>query len=177
MTATTSGRTSRRVLLALLAAGAGVWLSALVLAPFAVTRESASGPVVRLAATVYVAGGLVCHQRPSRSFRLWNARLPVCARCCGLYLGGFGGLLIALLSRRPMRRRGRTDEGRLRGWRWLILGAAAPTAVVWLLELAGVLPGITANWARALSALPLGGTVAWVFSTALRSWPGPEKLR
>jgi hypothetical protein len=174
VTATLLGRSSRRVLLALLPAGAALWLSALVLAPWAVTHESANDPVVRVAATVYVAGGLVCHQRPSRSFHLWDARLPVCARCCGLYLGGFGGLLIALLSRRSTRRRTGFDEGLLRRWRWLILGAAAPTAIIWLLEHAGILPAITTNWTRALSGLPLGGTVAWVVWTALRSWSGPR---
>jgi uncharacterized membrane protein len=174
LTATPLGRTSRRVLLALLPAGAALWLSALVLAPWIVTHESAHDRVVRLAATIYVAGGLICHQRPSRSFHLWDARLPVCARCCGLYLGACGGLLVALLWRRPTHRGAGFDEGLLRRWRWLILGAAAPTAIIWLLEHAGILPAITTNATRALSGLPLGGAVAWVVWTALRSWSGPR---
>ena len=176
MTATLLGRTSRRVLLALLPGAAGLWLSALVLAPWAVSHESANAPVIRVAATVYLAGSLVCHQRPARSFHLWNARLPVCARCCGLYLGAFIGLLVALVLRRSTRR-AVLDERVLGRWRWLILGAAVPTAIIWLLEHAGVLPAVTTNAARALSGLPLGGTVAWVVWTALRSWSGPGKLR
>jgi len=170
-------RTARRVLLALLPAAAGLWLAALLLAPWAVSRGPASRPVVRLAATVYLAGGLVCHQQPSRSFHIRNARLPVCARCCGLYLGGFSGLLVGMLSPRRARRRAGSDENLARRRRRLIIGAAVPTALVWLLELAGIVSGITANWARALSGLPLGGTVGWIFWTTLRSWPGPEELR
>jgi Predicted membrane protein (DUF2085) len=168
------GRIPRRVLLALLPTGAAVWLCALVLAPWAVTHGPVRDQVTRLAATVYVAGSLVCHQQPSRSFHLWGARLPVCARCCGLYLGAFGGLLIALLSRRPSHPRNGLDEEMLRRRRWLIAGAAAPTAIIWLLEHAGILPAITTNWTRALSGLPLGGAVAWVVWTSLRWWSGPE---
>jgi uncharacterized membrane protein len=173
LTAVLLVRTARRLFLALLPAGATVWLAALVLAPWAVTHQSTGAPVVRLAATAYLAGSLVCHQQPSRSFHLWNARLPVCARCSGLYAGGAGGLLIALLWQRRIRSRPRLDDRALRRYRWLVLAAAAPTVITWLLEHAGLLPAETANAARALAGLPLGGAVGWIVWVSLRSWSGP----
>ena len=36
---------------------------------------------------VYAIGSLICHQLPERSFHLWGAQLPVCARCTGIYAG------------------------------------------------------------------------------------------
>jgi uncharacterized membrane protein len=46
-----------------------------------------------ITALVYLAGSLVCHQLPERSFHLSGIQLPVCARCTGLYLGGVLGML------------------------------------------------------------------------------------
>jgi uncharacterized membrane protein len=44
-------------------------------------------------AIIYAAGGLICHQRPERSFFLDGHQFPVCARCTGLYLSGAAGII------------------------------------------------------------------------------------
>ncbi len=37
--------------------------------------------------------GLLCHQRPDRSFFIRGRQFPVCARCTGVYIGEFAALL------------------------------------------------------------------------------------
>src|SRR5688572_17408563 len=71
---------------------ATLWVGALVAAPSAAAQTT--NPVATsLAAAVYLAGSNVCHQRAERSFHLDGVRMPVCARCTGLYLGGALGVL------------------------------------------------------------------------------------
>jgi len=43
-------------------------------------------------------GASVCHQIPSHSFSAGSVQFPVCARCAGLYLGSFIGLVYAFIS-------------------------------------------------------------------------------
>jgi uncharacterized membrane protein len=43
-------------------------------------------------------GSSVCHQIPSHSFISGNLQFPVCARCAGLYLGSFIGILFGFIS-------------------------------------------------------------------------------
>jgi uncharacterized membrane protein len=40
---------------------------------------------------LYMMFSPLCHQIPGRSFFLSGIQLPVCARCTGIYLGGFVG--------------------------------------------------------------------------------------
>ena len=47
----------------------------------------------RLAAAVSLVSSVVCHQDPTRSFRLFDVTLPVCSRCTAVYLGLFGGIV------------------------------------------------------------------------------------
>jgi hypothetical protein len=79
---------SRRVILAALAAGSVVWFALVVLAPDLPPA---------LAAIVYGIGGVVCHQRPERSFHWHGAQLAVCARCTGIYLGACTTAVLAPL--------------------------------------------------------------------------------
>ena len=108
-------------------------------------------------AFVYSVGSLVCHQIPARSFYYAGAQFPVCARCTGLYLGALAGLVV-------------WTAGRQRWWsyatgRHAILLASLPTLVtVTTATLGGWDPGNT--W-RALFALPLGLTIAYVLATGL----------
>jgi uncharacterized membrane protein len=42
---------------------------------------------------VFTVGGVICHQRPERSFFLDGHQFPVCARCTGLYVSAAIGLV------------------------------------------------------------------------------------
>jgi uncharacterized membrane protein len=70
----------------LLAAGV-VGLAAVVAAPFLMARGS------KAAAYIYAVFAPLCHQRPERCFFLAGFPLAVCARCTGIYLGAFLGLI------------------------------------------------------------------------------------
>lgn len=110
-----------------------------------------------ITALVYVAGSLVCHQIPERSFHISGIQLPVCARCTGLYLGaalGMAALLLAPAARLEFPRA-----------RLALIATAIPTlftvATAWL----GVWdPG---NVVRAALALPLGVVVGAIVAAVL----------
>ena len=108
----------------------------------------------RTAAIAYGLGRLVCHQRPERSYHSCGAQWPVCGRCSGLYLGAAVGAALAGARRR------RTASPWDR-WRRRMLVAAAPTALLWAIEAAGLFdPGTPV---RFLAAVPLGLTTsAWL---------------
>lgn len=118
-----------------------------------------------LTATVYVAAGRVCHQRPERSFWTDGAPWPVCGRCSGLYLAAPIGALAAISTRRKR-------PGLPSVW-WLFI-FAIPTALTLGLEWTGLAP--ISSLARALCALPLGAATAFyvVAVTVPRSTPGVD---
>src|SRR5262245_28340583 len=93
-----------------------------------------------MAAAVYAAGALVCHQRPERSFYLAGAQLPVCARCLGLYVGGLLGaitwVMVAGLGARPSDRAQRVLQPRI--LRTTLVWAALPTMVTVITAAVGV---------------------------------------
>lgn len=106
-----------------------------------------------LAGVAYLAGSVVCHQLPERSFALGGHQWPVCARCSGLYLGAALGLAAWLALRR-------WGLPRLDGRRnavTLVAVVALPTAVSWATGVLGFWDGT--NVIRAALALPLGLTV------------------
>jgi uncharacterized membrane protein len=103
-------------------------------------------------AVLFAIGGVVCHQRPERSFFLDGHQLPVCARCTGLYVSATAGLVGWLVVKVA------------RGWRLMPL---EPRKVIRLLVLASVptalslASGAIALWdgsnvARAIISIPLG---------------------
>ena len=150
-------------------AGSALWVAALPLAAFAASRPSAPSIVYAFALSVYAIGHVVCHQLPVRSFHLWSASLPVCARCTGIYLGAAAtAIAIAVARRRRLaearlvRRSAKREGGSAKAGgraRLILLVAFVPTAVTLAFEWStGVMP---ANWIRALAGLPLGAAVAW----------------
>lgn len=138
------------------ALGLGIWLwvAALVAAPAAI--DSPNRLVSSAAAAIYAAGANVCHQRSDRSFHIAGHKMPVCARCTGLYVSAAAAVPLALLLAAPFTAR----RARL-----VLAVAALPTAVTWLLEYGGVTP--FSNIARAIAALPLGCAAAWLVLSEL----------
>ena len=121
--------------------------------------------VPALAAMVYGAGALLCHQRPDRSFHLHESQLPVCARCAGLYFAGAIGALMAW-----------PGPGRVPGSaRSLLLAAAVPTALTVAAEWAGL--ASPSNLMRALAALPLGAAAGWLCVRLLRADGPAQQMR
>ena len=144
---------------------AALWVFVLVAAPYAVTHEAPTAPFFVGATLAYVAGSVVCHQQASRSFHLDETQFPVCARCTGLYAGAPLGLLLALplVLRRSGVRGGRPKRwGQLRA---VLIVAAVPPAVTVVAEPAGVVQ--VTDVVRAVAALPLGATVAWIVGLTL----------
>ena len=141
--------------------GVCVWATMLIWAPYAVTHHSQyqaqHHAVFVAAALVFVGGGVICHQQPSRSFHVWGTQVPVCARCTGLYASVPLGVLFALAFGR---RRDVEDGSTHRRVRVLVMLAVAPT----VLTVAGELLGVTqpANLVRAAAAMPLGVTLGWL---------------
>jgi uncharacterized membrane protein len=140
----------------LLTSAAVLWAGLLLLAPHGL--QSGHPAATLGAASIYAASGRICHQQPARSFAAAGMRLPVCARCTGLYLSGALG---ALLAWAPRRRRPLSRD------RLVLIACAVPTALTWGLEAAGL--AAFSNEARALAALPLGGAAGWTFVRALRA--------
>jgi uncharacterized membrane protein len=141
----------RHLLLAALITAVLAWNAALHAAP--------AGKPVAIAALTYLAGSMVCHQSPERSFHSNGAQYPVCARCLGLYTGAMFGLAAWLLVRcSGSVTRGVHGSLRLSGMRAAIVIAALPTLVTVALAWSGVWDA--PNLVRALLAVPLGASIA-----------------
>ena len=105
-----------------------------------------------LAYFAYLAGSVVCHQLPERSFVTAGLQWPVCARCTGIYVGVAAGFAAWLILRRVTSRR---PDGR--AWLTVLAVVAAPTAVSWGSGVLGIWDGN--NSIRFALAAPLGLTV------------------
>jgi len=170
-----SSGTVRRLLTWCLAVGAVAWVIALVAAPYLAATARPRRPGLLAAGLVYVAGSVVCHQRPARTLFLFGNQLPVCARCFGLYAGAAGGAVAALIftASRPWRRRRDRPPDPYREWRILLVASAIPTGTTAVLEfLLGADPG---NGARLWAAVPLGAAAAWIVVTALERGGAVER--
>jgi hypothetical protein len=148
-------------LVAALAVAASIWVAALVAAPYVVTHDAPGSRAFLAASSVYAVGAFLCHQQAPRSFHLWDVQLPVCARCAGLYAGAPAGLLLALLLL-PVPGGGgrRIAPGRIRDLRRLLIAAAVPTVLTFVIDVP--------NAVRAASAVPLGFAVAWIAAQTAR---------
>jgi uncharacterized membrane protein len=127
-----------------------VWVVILIAAPVML----AHGFVV-LPAIIYEAAGLICHQKPERSFHLLGIQLPVCARCFGLYASAATGACLALATAGAAGRSGSKHMP------IAFALAALPTAATVVTEWAGLIHPSGAL--RALAAFPLGALAGWVF--------------
>ena len=110
-----------------------------------------------ITALVYLAGSVVCHQLPDRSFHISGIQFPVCARCTGLYLGAAMGMVA--LGAAPS-----ISISFSRARRLLIV-----TAIPTVLTLATAWLGVwdPPNAVRASLALPLGFSVGAVVMAVL----------
>jgi uncharacterized membrane protein len=146
----------RRYRLATLAVIVLAWNAALFAAP--------AGEWPKASAATYLAGSLVCHQRPERSFHHDNAQFPVCARCLGLYVGAAAGVLAWLVVAGA----GNTPRARVKPLlaptfvRRALIVSALPTLITVALAWIGVWDA--SNALRAMLALPLGGVIAVIIA-------------
>jgi uncharacterized membrane protein len=152
---------SLRALQRAVSAGAVTWSLALPLATLAASAAHPAPGVYLAALLVYLAGSIVCHQLPQRSFALWGSQMPVCARCSGIYAGAAATVIVlAVLGRRA-----RAPESPLRTLAVGVLPSAATLVYEWS---TGHAP---ANWIRCLAGVPIGAVVAWIVCRA-----GPEAV-
>jgi hypothetical protein len=159
---------------AFIAASVG-WAILLVVAPLLASRAHASMTASALILAVYGIGSLVCHQLPERSYHLWSAQMPVCARCAGIYLGAavaaFGaiggracsGERSSARKRSPWSVPARRDRGPSEARVALAL-AVTPTLVTLVYEWStGDMPS---HAIRAAAGVPIGLVVAWLVVAA-----------
>jgi uncharacterized membrane protein len=140
------------------------WSGAVAASPYLLTHSSPGTPGFRAAALVYTGARVVCHQQSARSFHAWNAQLPVCARCTGLYMAAPAGALAGLIAIVRRRRREAAPE-RSRRWRVPLLLSAAPIVVTVAQEWGRLAPVSAAL--RAASALPVGFVVSWLITDTI----------
>lgn len=136
-----------------------LWIAALFAAPRVIEDPPLSATRL-LGGAVYLAGDVVCHQRPERSFVTAGHPLPVCARCTGMYAAAPVACLLALLLPAGSRRR---------AWDWTLtrrglLAALVPTAATVALEW---LTGWTSAPLRAAAGAVLGFAGAGFVCAAL----------
>lgn len=135
------------------------WIAALLAAPHGLDGPPRAAARL-LAGGVYLAGDVVCHQRPERSFVAAGHPLPVCARCTGMYAAAPVACLFALVL----------PSGRLRrAWDWTItrrglIAAALPTTATVALEW---VTGWTSAPVRAAAGAALGFAGAGFVCAAL----------
>lgn len=153
----------RGQLAALLAIASLLWALALVIVPSAAAAGSAVRMPALVSAVVYLAGTTVCHQRPERSFHPGGVRMPVCARCFGLYAAASLGAITALIA--GMVRRARRHRLTPATMRLVLIAAALPTVFVWAVEWFGLAQ--PSSGLRAGLAAPLGAAAGWVVTTAI----------
>jgi uncharacterized membrane protein len=143
----------------------------LPLVPFLASRAHASAVGTGLVVVVYAVGSLICHQLPERSYHLWTAQMPVCARCAGIYIGGAIAAVVAAAGAARQKQRGHPFRGAAFG-RTALFAAALPGALTLVYEwTTGQTP---ANLIRAASGIPIGAVVAWLVVGATRDRAAAE---
>ncbi len=155
-------------------AAALAWAVLLPLAAFAATHARRDSAGMAFAFLLYSAGAIVCHQKPERSFLVWGAQMPVCARCAGIYLGAAaaaGAAAIGLGTRASLAAARSVGASRL-----VLALASLPTTATLAYEwTTGIMPS---NPVRAAAGLPLGVAIVVLVLGGLgdrgRRLAGPE---
>jgi uncharacterized membrane protein len=144
----------RRIALGFVAVVLAGWNAALWAAPVA-NATTAS-------ALTYLAGSLVCHQKPERSFHRDGAQFPVCARCEGLYAGALAGVIGWVIFAGAGGAAAARTERVLK--RDTVRAALSVVAIPTMLTLALAWLGVwdASNTWRAALAIPLGAAIAAV---------------
>ena len=154
---------ARRPLPGLFATASLLWALALVIVPSAAAAGSAVRVPATVSAVVYLAGTTICHQRSERSFHPGGVRMPVCARCFGLYAAAPLGAIPAVIAGMALRtRRRRLTPATMR---LVLIAAALPTAIVWAVEWFGLAQ--PSSGLRAGLAAPLGAAAGGIVTTAI----------
>ena len=150
-----------------LAGAALLWAVAIFAAAYTAGQLHGGSLTYGLAAAVYAVGSFLCHQRPERSFHLWSAQMPVCARCTGIYVGAAASALATGVARRIVNRVNPVSPVSLINRPVpLLLLAATPAAATLLYEWAtGDTPS---NVIRGASGVILGAVVTRVLLTEVR---------
>jgi len=147
------------------------WAVVLVAVPFLASRSHATSLGTAIVVAVYGIGSFVCHQLPERSWRLWTAQMPVCARCTGIYFGAAIAAAIQVArGLQPSVNRGVAPRAPERlalcvaTARVMLAFAALPSAATLVYEwTTGVMPW---NALRFAAGIPLGVVVAWLVVSA-----------
>jgi uncharacterized membrane protein len=136
------------------------WALILPLASWVASASHVTAWSASFVIAVYGVGSLVCHQLPQRSFRLFSAQMPVCARCTGIYVGAAVAAVVSAFGH------GRAVPDHRWDSRLVLSVAALPCAITLVAEwTTGVMPS---NLVRAAAGLPLGAGVAWLVMTSTR---------
>jgi uncharacterized membrane protein len=135
------------------------WALALPLGTFVASLPERPSVAYLTMVVVYGAGSAICHQRPERTIDLWAARMPVCARCAGIYAGAGIAALVLLTRRLPATAPGRNTV------RLMLVSGSLPSLATLVFEWRT--DHAPANWVRALAGFPLGAAVAWTIGSAL----------
>jgi uncharacterized membrane protein len=136
---------------------AATWAVLIVAATYLAGRAHAAPAANALIISVYGIGSVICHQLPERSFHLWSAQMPVCARCAGIYVGAAAFALGASASHGARTMQART----------VLALAAVPTALTLIYEwTTGQMPS---HAIRAAAGAAIGGAVAWLVVAATKN--------
>jgi uncharacterized membrane protein len=133
---------------------------------------AAAGGHPAWAEVIYRAFGILCHQRPDRSYFIEGHKLAVCSRCTGLYVG-FALTLLAYPLIRSLRNN--INPPRI----YLIL-AGIPLAIDFSLTFLGIWENT--HTSRLLTGALLGSVAVFyvmpgLIDLSLRSWRASEPPR